>query len=47
MVMDHYYNPTREHTRKAMEKMPPALTGADPLTLPAADSVTHLAEQLR
>ena len=47
MVMDHYYNPTREHTRKAMEKMPPVLTGTDPLDLPEADPVTHLADQLK
>jgi integrase len=47
LVMDHYYNPTREHTRKAMERMPPVLTGADPLDLPEADPVAHLAEQLK
>lgn len=47
MVMDHYYNPTREHTRKAMEKMPPVLTGSAPVDLSEADPVMLLADQLK
>ena len=47
MVMDHYYNPTREHTRKAMEKMHPAQKGSTQLALQAADHVADLAEQFK
>ena len=46
-VRDHYYNPTREHTRQAMA-LAGKLTGRKaPLALPEADPVATMAAQLR
>ena len=47
MVMDHYYNPTREHTRKAMEKMQRTQKSKTPLALPESDPLANLAAQLK
>jgi hypothetical protein len=48
-VRDHYYNPTRDHTRQAMQNAGKQIGGKHPAALPEAltDPVAQMAEQLR
>jgi len=48
-VRDHYYNPTRDHTRQAMQKAGKRIGGKRPAALPEApaDPVAQVAAQLR
>jgi hypothetical protein len=47
IVRDHYYNPTREHTKDAMQKVGERLSGKLPAALPAVDPVAVMAAQFR
>lgn len=47
IVRDHYYNPTREHTKEAMHKVGERLSGKRPAALSAADPVALMAAQLK
>ena len=46
-VRDHYYNPTREHTKAAMQKISKALGGRKSSVPAVASNVSSLAAQLK
>jgi integrase len=47
IVRDHYYNPTREHTKAAMKPIGERLSGKQPARLPVEDAVAVLAAQVK
>ena len=46
-VRDHYYKPTREHTRQAMQRVETRINGKPTLPAAKADTVATIAAQLK
>ena len=46
-VRDHYYNPTREHTRQAMQRVETRINGKPALPAAKADTLATIAAQLK